>query len=451
MKTTRRVFLKSGGLALVSVGVMPAIGPVFLRRTVFAQDPQRSRRATEGRKTLICIFQRGAVDGLSMVVPHGDPHYYRHRGTGPGGIALARTGTEGVLDLDGAFGLHPALAPLKSIYAAGHLAAIHACGSPSATRSHFEAQDFMESGAPDQPVYDGWLARALQHCPEDTAKLQSTFRAVSMTSQVPRSLHGEVDSLAIPDLRTFGVGTNVAGMGGGGRAARAARAADGRRASEAANGFEAIYGQAVDDVLHGAGKESFEAMKMLKDITARPYIPANGAQYPRGRYGDSLQQIAQLIKSDVGLEIAFAESGGWDTHVNQGGAQGNLARRLDEFGKGLAALYTDLGDRMADTVILTMSEFGRTVRQNGNSGTDHGHATCFFALGGDVRGGKVLGSWPGLAPEQLYQNRDLAVTTDFRDVFAEVAQRHLGVRDLNAVFPGRAADPTKFRGVLRNV
>jgi uncharacterized protein (DUF1501 family) len=209
----------------------------------------------------------------------------------------------------------------------------------------------------------------------------------------------------------------------------------------AAGGFESLYDGAVGDVLHGTGKESFEAMKMLKNITARPYVPANGAQFPRGRFGDALRQIAQLIKADVGVEIAFAESGGWDTHVGQGAAQGQLAQRLREFGQGLAALYRDLGDRMDDTVILTMSEFGRTARQNGNGGTDHGHATCFLALGGSVRGGRVLGQWPGLAPDKLYESRDLAHTTDFRDVFGEVAQRHLGVKDLGVVFPDRTFKP----------
>jgi uncharacterized protein (DUF1501 family) len=219
--------------------------------------------------------------------------------------------------------------------------------------------------------------------------------------------------------------------------------------SDVAGGFESLYDGAVGDVLHGTGKESFDAMKLLKSITARPYSPANGAQYPRGRFGDALRQIAQLIKADVGVEIAFAESGGWDTHVGQGGAQGQLAQRLREFGQGLAALYRDLGDRMDDTVILTMSEFGRTARQNGNGGTDHGHATCFLALGGKVRGGRVLGKWPGLAPEKLYEGRDLAHTTDFRDVFGEVAQRHLGVTDLGLVFPGRSFKPASFRDVLR--
>jgi len=458
METTRRLFLKQGAIALASVGLGPALGPRFLRSTVFADEPRRAGSATGGRKILICIFQRGAVDGLSMVVPHGDPAYYQHRTIGPGGIALARTGQESVIDLNGTFGFHPALAALKPIYDAGHLAAIHACGSPHPTRSHFDAQDFMESAVPgSKTVRDGWLARTLAHCPEDAARLKTPFRGVSMTAMMPRSLQGEGNALAIPDLRTFGVGmTSVpvpgkraARRGGMGGNMAAGNMAEGNGDNKAAGGFEALYSEAVGDVLHGTGKEAFDALKQLKELRPGQYVPANGARYPGGRYGDALQQIAQLIKADVGLEVAFAEAGGWDTHVNQGGAQGTLARRLGELGQGLAALYADLGDRMADVTILTMSEFGRTVRQNGNGGTDHGHATCFLTLGANVNGGKVLGQWPGLAPEKLYENRDLAVTTDFRDVFGEIAQKHLGVRDLTAVFPGYQSSPTKFRGVLR--
>ena len=295
----------------------------------------------------------------------------------------------------------------------------------------------MEAAVMDKSARDGWLARTLENCPEDAAKRalqKSAFRGVALTGQVPRSLQGFPEALAILNLSTFDVKGDMPMMSGHGNAAA---------------GFESLYDGAVGDVMHGTGKETFEALKQLRAITAKAYAPAGGAAYPRGKFGESLQQIAQLVKADVGLEIAFAESGGWDTHNNQGGAQGTLARRLQEFGQGLAALYTDLGDRMNDVVILTMSEFGRTVRQNGNNGTDHGHATCFFALGGNVNGGKVLGQWPGLAPEQLYENRDLAVTTDFRDVFAELAQKQMGVRDLKAVFPGYDATPAKFRELLK--
>ena len=446
MKISRRLFLKNGALTVASVGLAPTLGPLFLRSAAFAAEPLRRAGATGGAKTLICIFQRGAVDGLSMVVPHGDAHYYQHRQPG-GAIALARTGADGVLDLDGMFGLHPVLAPLKPLYDAGHLAPIHACGSPNATRSHFDAQDYMESAAPDNKgARDGWLARTVAHCPEDRARLKSLFRSVSMTSYVPRSFQGSPNVLAIPDLQTFGLGGTAPRPRPNGPMMANGEPAAG---DGLANGFEAMYDHSTGDTLHGTGKETFEAIKIVKKLNADGYTPAAGAEYPRTPYGKTLEQIAHLVKANVGLEVAFAELGGWDTHVRQGSAQGTLANRLREFGQGLAALYADLGDRMNDVVILTMSEFGRTARENGNGGTDHGHATCFLALGGNVNGGKVLGQWPGLAPEQLYENRDLAVTTDFRDVFAEVAQRHLGVQDLNAVFANYNTGPAKFRNVLR--
>ena len=445
MNISRRLFLKDSALAVASVGAAPALGPLFLRSAAFAGE-----RKAAGSKILIVIFQRGAVDGMSMVVPHGDPSYYQHRDAGPTGIAIPRIGEGGIVDLDGKFGLHPNLASLKPIFDAGHLAPIHAVGSPNSTRSHFDAQDYMESAAPgDKSVKDGWLARTMAHCPQDQAKLKSLFRGVSMTPYVPRSFQGNSQILAISDLQSFGVGgsrtparrmlpngeMSDAGMSGG---------------SSAASGFEAMYDHETGDTLHGTGKDAFAAVKVVKKLTATPYTPAAGAEYPRTAYGRTLQQIAQLVKANVGLEIAFAEVGGWDTHARQGGVQGTLANKLREFGQGLGALYTDLGDRMSDVVILTMSEFGRTVRQNGTGGTDHGHATCFLALGGNVNGGKVLGQWPGLAPEQLYESRDLAVTTDFRDVFGEIAQRHLGVQDLKAVFPGYDTSPARFRGVLRS-
>jgi uncharacterized protein (DUF1501 family) len=219
---------------------------------------------------------------------------------------------------------------------------------------------------------------------------------------------------------------------------------------QVAQGFEALYAQAAGDVLAGTGKEAFEAVKMLKKANPQQYQPANGANYPRTPFGRSLLQIAQLIKSDIGLEVAFTDIGGWDTHANQGASRGQLANRLQEFSQGIAALYRDLGDRMNNIVILTMTEFGRTIRQNGSGGTDHGHASCLFALGGPVKGGKVYGKWPGLAVEQLYEGRDLALTTDFRDVFAEVAARHLKASNLNQIFPGYNPNPANFRGFIRS-
>jgi uncharacterized protein (DUF1501 family) len=447
---SRRVFLKSGAMAFVAAGLGGTSGPLWLREAAWAAPTRASNR----RKTLVCLFQRGAVDGLSMVVPHGDPFYYRHRTAANGGIAIPRTGEGRVLDLDGRFGLHPALAPLLPMWKSKHLAAVQAVGSPNSTRSHFDAQDYMESGAPgNKGVRDGWLARALLACPEDARKRRTAFGGLAMSASLPRSLSG-ADALAIPDLRTFGVkdtGVRIASLPlpaiGRRNGAMDAPSTSGA-AGSASSGFEALYEDAVGDVMHGAGKESFEAIKVIQNLKPGSYRPERGARYPRGRFGDSLQQIAQLIKADVGVEVAFAESGGWDTHVGQGGAQGNLSRRLGEFAQGMAALYLDLGDRMADVVILSMSEFGRTARQNGNGGTDHGHGTCFLALGDKVNGGQVLGDWPGLAPEQLFENRDLAITTDFRAVFGEVAAKHMGIADLGQVFPRWEGSTSEFRNVL---
>ncbi len=436
MSISRRLFLKNGAFALASIGVGPMFGPTFLRSTAFGETTAQKRK-----KTLICIFQRGAADGLNIVVPHGDPNLYTHRG----GFAVARpskSDAQSALDLDGFFGLHPALASFLPIFKDGHLAAIQACGSPDGTRSHFDAQDYMEAGTPgDKRAPGGWLSRAVLACPEDRAKLASggPFRAVAMgcDNGLPLSLQGDLGALAIPDLASFGIGIkNLKGKGlnvGG--------------ANGVVDGFESIYDSAVGDVLHGPGKESFEAIAALNKLSPGSYTAANGAVYPNGRFGQSMKQIAQLVKADVGVEVAFAEMGGWDTHTTQAN---RLTQQLRDFGQGISALYRDLGDRMSDVVILTMSEFGRTVRPNGTNGTDHGHATCFFALGGDVQGGKVLGHWPGLAPEQLYENRDLALTTDFRAVFGEIAVKHLGAQGLDKIFPGYTGTASDFRGVMRS-
>ncbi|MBA3322126.1 MAG: DUF1501 domain-containing protein [Pyrinomonadaceae bacterium] len=430
MTMNRRFFLRSGGVALASVGLV-GMTPSFLQRAVMAQTRERVAAGGAGRrKTLIAIFQRGAVDGLNMVVPHGERKYYEYRPS----IAIAQPGKgtngEAAADLDGFFGLHPVLAAgFKPIWDAKRLAIVHAAGSPANTRSHFDAQDYMEAGTPGiKSTPDGWLNRLLQ---TQTGKEASPFRAVSMTQNMPRTMQGRAPALAISNLSDFTI-----------RAGQNSRAVQG--------GFEDIYEQAASDALSGTGKETFEAIDYLKRVNPSQYKPENGAQYPQGRFGQSLLQIAQLIKAGVGLEIAFTDSGGWDTHVNQGNSRGQLALRLAEFGAGITALYTDLGpQRMDDVVILTMSEFGRTARENGNRGTDHGHANAMFVIGGQTRGGKVYGDWPGLDAGNLYEGRDLALTTDFRDVFGEVTQKHLaGGANLSKIFPGYATSAAKFRGVL---
>src|SRR5256714_2404908 len=419
----RRFFLKSGGIALASLGMVQA-APPFWQRAAMAQS---SVTGAQGRrKTLIAIFQRGAVDGLNMVVPYGESEYYNLRPT----LAIPKpqgTSADAALNLDGFFGLHPSLAPFKPLWESKRLAIIHAVGSPDNTRSHFDAQDYMESATPGvKSTADGWLNRYLQSKADPD---RSLFRAVSITQTMPRVLQGKAPALAISNLADFTI-----------RAGQSSASVQG--------GFEAIYDRTVNDVLGGTGKETFEAVNYLKKVNPAQYQPQNGAQYPRTPFGNSLLQIAQLIKAGVGLEVAFTDLGGWDTHVNEGNSRGQLGNLLQQFSNGIAALYTDLGQRMDDVVILTMSEFGRTARENGNRGTDHGHANAMFVVGNTVRGGKVYGSWPGLKSGNLYEGRDLALTTDFRDVFGELAQKHLGDSNLQGVFPGYAANASKFRGVL---
>ena len=399
--TPRRLFLKSGAMAMFSLGFAPA----FLTRAAEAAEPRK--------RLLIALFQRGAVDGLNMVVPFGEAEYYRLRTS----IAVARPGSMDVaaLDLDGFFGLHPRMSPLKPLWDAGQLAIVHACGSPDSTRSHFDAQDYMESATPGiKATRDGWLNRYLQ-----VTGQPAPLRGVAVSRQMPRSLQGRAPALAFPAVDAFQV----------------------RGGSTAQRAFEESYAQAKDPLLTASAREAVEAMDVLRSATAGSYTPAGGAEYPRSAFGQALQEIARLAKADVGLEVAFAEAGGWDTHVNQGSGDGQLAGRLDDFSRAIAALSTDLGDRMADTVIVTMSEFGRAAAENGNGGTDHGHGNAMMVIGGRVRGGRVYGRWPGLSAEQLNEGRDLAVTTDFRDVFDDILTRHLRLAPEAAatVFPGYAA------------
>ncbi|HSC27149.1 MAG TPA: DUF1501 domain-containing protein [Vicinamibacterales bacterium] len=399
----RRVFLKNGGLALVSLG----FAPEFLARAVAAAAPRR--------KVLVAIFQRGAVDGLNMIVPFGERDYYAARPT----IAIARPGSgpDSALDLDGFFGMHPRMEPLAGLFKSGELAIVHACGSHDGTRSHFDAQDYMESATPGvKSTPDGWLNRYLHVREHENA---TPFRAVALAPQLPRALQGLAPALAIGQIAQFGI---RAGMESG----------------AVASSFEAEYAAAAEGVLRQTGREAFEAIRMLKEADPARYAPANGAEYPRSPFGEALKQIAQLIKADVGLEIAFAESGNWDHHVNEGAAVGQLANRLDDLSRGIAALARDLGDRMADTVILTMSEFGRAVAENGNRGTDHGHGNAMMLVGGGIQGGRIYGRWPGLDRGQRFEGRDLAITTDFRTVFAETARDHLGLIDTARVFPSFA-------------
>ena len=408
---TRRAFVKNGALALVGTSAIPS----FLVRSVMAEQTT----AQANGKKLVVLFQRGAADGLNIVVPYREKNYYTMRPS----IAIQ---PNEVLDLDGQFGLHPAMASLLPLYRQGHLAVVHAVGSPDTTRSHFDAQDYMESGTPGvKSTQDGWLNRALQAERIDP-KSATAFRAVALGTQVPRTLQGRLPAVAVSNLQDFSVG---------GR---------GPAASPVSTAFQAMYAGSNDKLLSGEGQETFEAVKMLKASDPAHYQPANGVVYPGTPFSNSLKQIAQLLKAHLGVEAAFADSGDWDTHQAQGSTNGRLAGRLKEFSEAIAAFWQDMGQDAEHITLVTMSEFGRTARQNGTGGTDHGHGNVMFVLGGGIKGGHVYGKWPGLDDAQLNEGRDLAITTDFRQVLGEAAYRTLGTRDLSAVFPGAALSPAQF-------
>src|SRR5246500_1037688 len=320
-KFSRRFFMKQGGFALAGLSTMPA----FLQRAI-ASTP------SAGKKQLVVLFQRGAADGLNIVVPFGEPNYYRMRPS----IAIPqpkRSGGDFAIDLDGFFGLHPSLASFAPLFQKNQLAIVHAAGSPDPTRSHFDAQDFMESGTPGvKATQDGWLDRAIGTIPEENA---SPFRAVAMGPNLPRMLQGSTGAIAIPDLRQFKVQPQSAST-----------------AATVQGGFEAMYAQTVDTALHGTGAETFEAIDMLRKIDTSKYPPENGAEYPKSPVGQRLQQIGQMIKANIGVEVLFLDCGGWDNHVNEGGAQGQLGNLLKDLGQSLAAFRQDMGDRMENIVFV---------------------------------------------------------------------------------------------------
>lgn len=410
----RRMFLKSSGIALITGGFLPK---VFVRM---------ARAATPAnRKVLVAVFQRGAVDGLNAVIPCGEKVYYDARPT----IAIPAPGAaeNAALDLDGFFGLHPALAPILPYFKDRSAAFVHAAGSPDATRSHFDAQDFMESGTPGvKATTDGFLSRALS---ERVPAKPSPLRAVAVSPALPRILAGSAGAVAMTNMAAFGI-----------------RA--GAETPIVSESLESMYQDAVAGSLGGTAKDSFDAARILKAASPDKIAPENGADYPKSPFGNALKQVAQLIKADVGLEVAFTDVGGWDTHAGEGGAQGQLSNRLKDYAQTIAAFAKDLGSRMGDVTLVTMSEFGRTVKENGNRGTDHGHANFMLLLGGGVKGGKVYGKWPGLDSSHLYENRDLAVTTDFRDVFAEILEKRAGIKNLAPVFPGYSLDASRRLGVI---
>ena len=416
MQTSRRFFLRNGALALAGTTALPA----FLTRAVFAAT---ATTMAQGKK-LVVIFQRGAADGLNIVVPWREPNYYAMRPT----IAIQQ---KQVLDLDGFFGLHPAMASLKPLYEQKHLAIVHATGSPDGTRSHFDAQDYMESGTPGlKSTQDGWLNRALQAEDIRIKQPRTAFRAVALGTDVPRTLAGKIPALAIGNVQDFAIG---------GR---------GPKPAPTSAAFEAMYDQSTDSVLHSAGDSTFEAIKMLRATDPAHYAPSPNANYPDSPFAKNMKQIAQLLKANLGLEAAFTDLGGWDTHQNQGSIDGQLANRLRDFSDSIAAFWRDMGNDAENITLVTMSEFGRTAHQNGTGGTDHGHANAMFVLGGNVKGGKVYGKWPGLADHQLNEGRDLAITTDYRAVLGEVVSKTIGANNLEVTFPGAKLNPKQFLGLV---
>jgi uncharacterized protein (DUF1501 family) len=404
---SRRAFIKAGGLAMfgLSLGGIPG----FVKR---AAAQAKTSNLYKRNKILVCIFQRGAMDGLMAVTPFTDPYLKEARPQ----LFMDASSSGSLLDLDGQFGLHPGFQPFYQLFKEKQLAIVHGMGSPNTSRSHFDAQDYMESGTPfTKNTNSGWLNRAVGLLGHEG----SPFRAVSLTSSLPRSFYGDYPSVAISNLADFAIQMkgNQAGT------------------QLAAQSFEELYDQAGDELLKETGKESFEAMKMLRQADIKNYTPANNAHYPRSPLGNALKQICQLIKMEVGLEVAFAESGGWDTHFNQGTDKGAFARNAADLSNSIAAFWSDLGQWQDEVTLMTMTEFGRTVKQNGTGGTDHGRASCMFIVGNDVQGGRVHGLVKPLALENLADGRDLAVTTDFRSIFSEVADKHLHLTNDKILFP----------------
>ena len=429
-RPTRRSVLKGGAVAAATAWAALGLKPSALAQVALRKDGEDGRRGD----ILVSIFLRGAADGLSMAVPFGDDDYYRARPTigiaAPAKSATVGDGRDGkAVRLDDFFGLHPALAPLAPLYHDGTMAVVHAVGSGDQTRSHFEAMAAMERGlfTDADRESSGWLARHLLTAPPFGAT-PSPLRAVVFSNVLFDSLRGATDVSVLTSLADFKLNLPR---------------------PELAQSLAQLYGDGVAaDAVTKAGHETLAVLETLKRLDPANYTPANGAEYPGSGLGGGLKQTACLIKAGVGMEVACLDRGGWDTHVGQGGATGWLASQLDDVAKSVAAFVRDLGpEGMEQVALLIQTEFGRRVRENSGLGTDHGRASCLFALGGGVNGGRVYGKWPGLKPEQLEAPGDLRVTTDYRDVLAEVVAKRLGNADhLREVFP--RAQP-RFLGMLR--
>jgi len=404
----RRAFMKNGAMTLFAAGIGGV--PAFVS---YAADAHKIIGPYKKNKILICIFQRGAMDGLMAVSPFADKNFKAARPN----LFMSPAKTEGALiDLDGQFGLHPSLHKFNDVFKEKRMAILHGVGSPNTTRSHFDAQDYMESGTPfNKGTASGWLNRAVGLLGHEA----TPFRAVSVTSTLPRILYGNNEALAINNLQDFSLkmaGNKLA-------------------IDNATNSFEELYDMTSSSILNKTGKDSFEAIKMLKAKNLNNFKPKAGINYPNSALGNALKQMASLIKMDVGLEIGFAESGGWDTHINQGTLNGTMARNLNDLSESMVAFWNDIDAYQDQVTLMTMTEFGRTVHENGSGGTDHGRASCMFVLGNDVKGGQIYQSIKSLANEDLEDRRDLPVSTDFRSVFGSVASNHLQITEMGKLFP----------------
>jgi uncharacterized protein (DUF1501 family) len=384
----RRHFITCAGLGTLSA---------------FAQNSWLGINAAPGSnpRRLIVIFLRGAVDGLNVVVPYNDPNYYQYRPK----IAIPKPGSpDGALDLDGRFGLHPAMAPILPLWQQGSLAFVHASGLTKEVRSHFDAQYYMETGVPGVGrQQDGWLNRLLTE-----ANNKSPLQAISISSTMPQILKGKMPVTSIGSTRQAGNQQPI-------------------DRQEVSTAFDQLYNSTNIKILGRTYRSGRVARtQLLKDLETEMKMANNGAPLPTG-FAAETRSLARLMVKDDRIQVAFLQLGGWDTHINQGNSKGLLAKNLGELTKGLATLQQELGDLYGHTQLVVMSEFGRTAKENGNGGTDHGHGNVMWLLGGATKGGKVYGQWPGLAPEQLYQGRDLNVTTDFREPIAKILTNHLGL------------------------
>lgn len=418
MRTTRRRFLRNAGATATAFMLPSSLLGLSTRARAQGPDP-----------VLVAVFLRGGVDGLNLVVPHGDDRYYGLRPT-----IQVPPGEE--LDLDGFYGLHPALASLTPLFSAGELALVHAVGSPSNTRSHFAAQDFMETAAPDDPgVSSGWLNRLLA-----AVGAASSWQGITLGSSSALSMQGAAPSLALSSIASF----SLPGDEEGRRILEALYSAGGLAPVDMsghampmtidAMRAAGLLGEVPADAqaLEGAQQEAFAALDLIGSVELDDTVA-----YPQSRLGGALREAAALVKADIGVRVVAVDTGGWDNHssevVELSGVAGDLA-------SSLAAFRQDLGADFARTCTLCMTEFGRTAKENGSGGTDHGHGGVMLALGGGVAGGRVLtrDGWPGLGPGDLHEGRDLAATTDFRDAFADVVQHHMGVGQsaLSEILPG---------------